>query len=302
LGRLTTAVGKKIGHSQLNDVLLATFVILPCILPTFGPPAGGLAGTAIAIAACAIGLTLFYTRWQPITPEFCWGGVAAVFIAVFGATSLLQFTDFSMAIAAGTISWNYGPLWFVKGVGSAYQAATGNAHTGNPASFAELIGPTIVSVGLFEESLKLLPALIAAATKQVTRPAGLLFIGATSGLAFGIAEGIWMLAHYRGEPTLSHVMVRLFGGSACHAVLASLTVLLFLAIRRRFNLRPVVAVELLMAIAASFATATVHGLYDTLLAVNLRQAAGFVMSGLIITLLMVDRHGELGENVLPQAA
>jgi len=299
--RVAKSVGLRISPSQCNDALVAMFVILPCILPAFGPPAGGLAAAVVAITACAIGLTLFYKRWQPISPEYCWGGVSALFIAVFGATTLLQFTDFSMAVAAGTIAWNDGPLWLIKEVGSAYHAATENARAGNQVSFTGLIGPMILSVGLFEEALKLLPALVAFASRQVTRQSGLLFIGAASGLAFGIAEGIWFLGHYTGQPTLSYVIVRLVGGAACHAVMTSLTVMLFLAMQRRIHLRSVVAVKVvLVGLAASIAMAVIHGLYDTLLAVNLRQAAGLVMSGLVVTLLLADHRADPSGDISAQ--
>jgi RsiW-degrading membrane proteinase PrsW (M82 family) len=289
--RIAKSVGQKITHSQRSDGLIAMFVILPCILPTFGPPAGGTIGTVVAIAAFALGLTLFYKRWKPIAPEYCWGGASAVFIAVFGATTLLQFTDFSMAVAEGAIAWNYGPLWLIKGVGAAYQVATESAYTIDHGSFVELIGPTILSVGIFEEGLKLLPVVLAFATRQVTRQSGLLFIGAASGLAFGVAEGVWILGNYPGQPMLSHVVVRFVGGAACHAVMTSLAVMLFLAMRRRMSLRPRFALEVMAGIAASIAMAGVHGLYDTLLVVNLRQAAGVLMSGMVITLLMLDRCG-----------
>jgi RsiW-degrading membrane proteinase PrsW (M82 family) len=159
----------------------------------------------------------------------------------------------------------------------------------------------ILSVGLFEEALKLLPALVAFSTKQVTRPSGLLFIGAASGLAFGVAEGVWMLGNFPDQPTLSSIIVRLVGGAACHAVMTSLAVILFLWIRRRISLRPRFALELMLGIAAATAMATAHGLYDTLLAVNMRQAAGLLMSGLVIVLLLVDRRVDSSVSMRPQA-
>jgi RsiW-degrading membrane proteinase PrsW (M82 family) len=298
--RIAKSVGLRLSPSQRDDALLATFVILPCTLPTFGPSAGGLTGTVVAFAACAIGLTLFYKRWKPIASEYYWGMAAAAFIAVFGVTTLLQFTDFSMAVSDGTIAWDYGPLWLVKGVGSAYRAATEHDYSNNQASFVELIIPTILSVGIFEEALKLLPALVAFATRQVRRPSGLLFIGAASGLAFGMAEGVWMLCNYPGELTLSMVIVRLLGGAACHAVMTSLAVMLFLALQRRIRLQKRFALELMLGMLAAVGVAGVHGLYDSLLAVNLRQAAGLLMSTMVIVLLRVDRRIEPCKNMAPQ--
>jgi hypothetical protein len=48
--------------------------------------------------------------------------------------------------------------------------------------------------------------------------------------------------------------------------------------------------------------ACVHGLYDTLLAVDLRQAAGVLMSGLVIALLLVDRDIDPSASECPQVA
>jgi hypothetical protein len=293
-GRVAKSVGTN--RSQLSDALLGLFVILPCILPAFGPPAGGWTGTLVALAACAVGVALFYQRWRPLRPEYYWGAAAATFMAIFGVTTLLEFTDFSRALATGSVRWNFAPLWLVREVGSAYQAAATGATAAKPGNFAELIGPTILSVGLFEEALKLLPAVIAFASQQVSRQAGLLFIGAASGLAFGIAEGAWMLSHFRGELTLSHLIVRLVGGAACHAVMTSLAVLLFLAIRKRVAAQSQVALELLVGVAAAAAIACLHGVYDTLLAVNLRQAAGVLMAVMVLALLTLDRSADAPVN------
>jgi hypothetical protein len=56
----------------------------------------------------------------------------------------------------------------------------------------------------------------------------------------------------------------------------------------------------MVGMVAAVGIAGAHGLYDSLLAVNLRQAAGLLMSAMVIVLLRVDRRVEPCKKMAPQ--
>jgi RsiW-degrading membrane proteinase PrsW (M82 family) len=133
----------------------------------------------------------------------------------------------------------------------------------------------IFSVGLCEELVKLLPVLCLILTNKLQSLRSVLYIGAISGLGFGIAEGV----HYSfnvylpGEAPLSVYLMRFFGVAFSHAIwtVVAATVL-FLAkddvritlkqlsfnTRRNFNVN-----FLLLLFVIVMASAIPHSLYDS---------------------------------------
>jgi RsiW-degrading membrane proteinase PrsW (M82 family) len=291
------ASGPNVGRSRTDwistsDIFLIALLTGPFLLPPFGFTLE-LTGVAIvAILALAAGVVLFCSRWEPNEEERRRAWTSMLFVGIFGSTTLLQFTELAIATSEQAVGWQGGPLWLVKGVGSAYRKATGEGQEDNDGSkFAAVLVAMIFSVGICEEVLKLIPVTVAMLSPQKLKPASIIFLGASSGLAFGLAEGIWVswqVESPEGAP-FSTFLMRLVGCPLCHAVMTGLASLA-LATFNRLLPTPWITVRLLACTTvASLLMAVPHGLYDTLLAYGHALAAGWVMIALTIVFIWLDR-------------
>lgn len=156
-----------------------------------------------------------------------------IFTAVAGVLLLLLFQNIVLASVNGKDSSNFGPVWYMllRGIGKGYQSALQPS-----GSFFGTLFATFFSVALCEEFIKALPVLRLVLSKNVNlmsrsdvnrMRADLPFLGAMSGLGFGIAEGMWYASevYSKGDAPFGIYLVRFFGCAPLHAAWGGLTAL-----------------------------------------------------------------------------
>jgi len=288
-----------------SGFLILLITIVPCVLPVFGSSPTPWSIACLSVLGVALGAGAYVLRASPTRAELHWATAAFLFTLIFGATTLLQFTDLAVAAVASDASWQDSPLWLVKGVGAAYETAvSAPREDAGLAEFGQILGGNLASVGLCEECLKLLPVIVALASGYLVSRRGIVFLGAMSGLAFGTAEGLWILLDSSAEmtPPFSMAIMRLIGCPMGHAALTALGArLLFLsaAAGRGHGVWRTVLLGVLVALVM----AAPHSFYNTFLALGMPGFAGLTMTTVVFLLINGnDSGGELIEAGAADAA
>ncbi|NQT12945.1 MAG: DUF4339 domain-containing protein [Planctomycetes bacterium] len=278
-----------------KTIALAALCIVPFVLPTFGPALHGPVILVLTAVAVLIGTILYGAVCRPDGTSRGWALFAFLFTALFGATTLLQFVDLATGLAQQDVSWQHAPLWLVKALGSAYNQAT-VPPADSLGAFSVLLSllSTIVSVGLCEEGLKLIPAVVAVGTGHVMSRRGAMFIGAMSGLAFGTSESLWVSfeVYLPDHVPLSMYLTRCFGCVFAHAAI-TLVASSFLVVKA--PLRDNAAARcgwrfVVVALLCTVAAAVVHGFYDTCLSHGMPGLAGLTMAVVVWGVIVIDER------------
>jgi RsiW-degrading membrane proteinase PrsW (M82 family) len=276
-----------------SGFLILLITIVPCVLPVFGggPTAWSIA--CLSVLGVVLGAGAYILRGPPTRTELNWAGAAFLFTLIFGATTLLQFTELAVAAAASDASWQDNPLWLVKGVGAAYETAVAAPREdAGLADFAQILGGNLASVGLCEECLKLLPVVVALASGYLVSRRGIVFLGAMSGLAFGTAEGLWILLDGSAEmtPPFSMAIMRLIGCPMGHAALTALGARLLFLLAASSHGKGVWRTALLGLLVA-LVMAVPHSFYNTFLALGMPGFAGLTMTAVVFLVINASDSG-----------
>lgn len=227
-GHQTSQVGEPAALASVPSILvLIAFVLVPWLFFGSGSsPAGGLPIVLSIVSAIAGGL-LF---WQFVQPKFERGGdlfaqsVAAFFFtAIVGIAALLIFQQVA-AFATSVNGSGVGPtrmrivFGVLKAIGYCYQEAfSGSSESPIAWRFVTML----FSVAICEELVKFAPVLFFAktCTRQMSARR-LMFIAASSGLGFGIAEGLFysFTMYQPMEAPLGLYLVRFASCVALHAI------------------------------------------------------------------------------------
>ena len=255
--------------------LLAAVLIVPAFTLGLGPRLT-MAPLAFVFAAASVvgGWKLFEAYCRPIStqygkPFFPHAAGSFAFTATAGIVLLLLFQELANYAAASRSSPGgiVGILFAIcKVVGIAYGEIQDTASI--TTFFAYLF-----SVGPCEEMCKLLPVIFLVRT---IKPGSLtvrdvLFIGAASGLGFGVAEGIDYSYRYYG-PEAANLGRYLFRFTVCvgmHALWTLLSALILFRVRHLARASPrggqySILLVIGFVFLVTLPSAAIHALYDTL--------------------------------------
>lgn len=161
------------------------------------PPCGGQVGAGGAWLFALLGFVLGYVLFKKVTdpPDTVTnlGLKVFAFTATVGIISVLLFQGLAAAIneadvqrVGGSAKWTVS-LWIVRIVGYAYNTALGDSPD---EGFVVSLIAMLISVGLCEETVKLVPVAWLLGNKRIDTANEAFFIAAMSGLGFGIAESL----------------------------------------------------------------------------------------------------------------
>lgn len=167
----------------------------------------------------------------------------------------------------------------------------------------------VLSVGLLEESIKVLPVVFLIATDRVPTWRLACFVGFASGIGFGIAEGIWYHETiYNRPPTLAAALsglwcpqtigflfylVRFVTCVGFHALTTAVAAMLIHRRSEQCGFRLSNAAEVLWPVSGVI---FLHGLYDALLVLDHGVAAFFtdvVLFGLFVAVVETSRGTQI---------
>jgi RsiW-degrading membrane proteinase PrsW (M82 family) len=271
-------------------IALVACTMLPFLLPAFGPPLPAMGVWLLAAVAAAGGWFVLRYFYCPHPEQRGWAAGALLFTLVFGATTLLQFAEFATSLVDTEVPWHNAPLWLAKHIGLAYSSAAGGTAQGAGAGdFALSLLGAIFSVGICEELLKLLPVAVGIGSGRLARRQGAMFVGATAGLGFGLAESLWLSfdAYVPGQWPLSAYLTRFVGCAFAHAAISALGAALLFAMRPAPSKRPAAyaARWTLRTVAAAALVAVPHGLYDVCLSYGLGGLSGLTIAVIVFWLV-----------------
>jgi len=227
-GYQTSQLGEPAALASVPSILvLIAFVLVPWLFFGSGSsPAGGLPIVLSIVSAVAGGL-LF---WQFVQPKFEQGGdlfaqsiAAFFFTAIVGIAALLIFQQVA-AFATSINGFGVGPnrmrilFGVLKAIGYCYQEAFAGS---SESPIAWRFVTMLLSVAICEELVKFAPVLFFAKTCTRRMSARrLLFVAASSGLGFGIAEGLFysFTMYQPMEAPLGLYFVRFASCVALHAI------------------------------------------------------------------------------------
>lgn len=293
---------------QLSGVLgqsLFLALLLTFAIPAFGPPIESWAAFSASVIASVVLSKIFILTLSPSSDVRRFGGAVFAFTAFFGAPSLFQLISY--AVEASTSSWTlrYPITSIAAFIGRCYMTPTHSEQAYHSVGdWGEIIVRSVLTIGILEESIKLLPILFLClqAGKLDRRTA--LFVGAMSGLGFGGYEGL-VIAHdvYIPEQVeFSMLITRFFGCSFGHAVFTALSSAIFSRIVARSNNNSVELNTALMAYLGAVALLAIpHGLYDALLIAKTPILPGVVVVSMVFVLIWTSRLGVNGKEQMSMA-
>ena len=292
--------------------LLMAFVCWPFMLPAFGWTVGQIGVWVWVVVAIITGAAVYAGFSEPedesdITAAFG----SLIFTAFVGVVLCLVLQGFA-AMAAdvrGAPGFGRARIWVLifKLIGMAYNRAH-PLPDGNPEglSFIGTALTSVVSIGLCEEIVKLIPVWFLVSQNMIKTRRGAFFIGAMSGLGFGVAESVlysYKLLLPMGAP-LSIYIMRFFGCAFGHAALTLLASSIMFSFRTEFvqtiksKDSPFEASVGLAALCA-LASAIPHGLYDAFLFHGLPGLAGITDAAVIWGAATIERHASRAEISAP---
>ena len=282
-------------NTYLRAALLVNFIVVPFLVPEFGPTLSTTTSVLLAAASLLIGVTIYWMICLPDSRGRAWGFIAAVFISIFGTSTLIQFEELAVSVAPQDITLPTSPLWLVKLIGTEFMHFMDQVESGSTTSFLRLLVSAVLSAGLCEETLKLIPAAVAIGMGYVRKDAdqhGVLFIAAICGIGFGVSEGLWLTLDPNaiGTVTLSSHLTHFLGRAGGHAAFTLIATALLLWMTRGGKTRSTWKV-MGLSLTAGFIIAIPHGLYDALLISGMSGLAGLLMLSLVWAVLVVSDPG-----------
>ncbi|OAI57152.1 hypothetical protein AYO47_01780 [Planctomyces sp. SCGC AG-212-M04] len=269
--------------------------ILTFLIPAWGSAPSLTTVLLVALAASALQLASLFYIWRPRASAFRFSSVAFALTAMVTAPSLWHWTEMIVSHAtpsAADSSLATSPLALL---GRLYLTATTEVSPDKPVSEVLIaIAAAIVSIGLFEELVKLLPTLAYCACHRQVRTRDSAFIGAVSGVAFGMYEGFVVSrdVYFPEHAPISLFILRFAGCTLAHAIFAALSSALFATILRVIPGRVFSSGPALIVLAAisALCIAVPHGIYDGMLQAGIPQIAGLIMVGCTLGALGMARR------------
>jgi len=282
-------------NTYLRAAVLVNFIVVPFLVPQFGPTLGTTISIVLAAVSLLIGIAIYWMICLPDSRGRAWGFIAALFIGVFGTSTLIQFEELAVSVAPRDITLPMAPLWLVKLIGIEFMHFMNGVESGSTTNFFRLLVSAVLSAGLCEETLKLIPVAIAIGMGYVRKEAdqhGVLYIAAICGIGFGVSEGLWLTLdpHAIGTVTLSSHLTHFLGRAGGHAAFTLVGAAILLWMTRGGTQRSTWRI-LALTFAAGFIMAIPHGLYDALLICGMSGLAGLLMLSLVWLVLVVSDPG-----------
>lgn len=142
--------------------MLIGFIIVPFLLPDFGPPLGGMGTALLALIASLIGGWVYFLFCEPERRSIVPAVGAFFFTAIAGVVFLLCLQQIAFWAASRPDGWGAGVVrilsLILSAVGQSYSRALSHDPVAENLSFLGTVLASITSVGLCEEITKLLPA------------------------------------------------------------------------------------------------------------------------------------------------
>ncbi len=301
--------------SRTKRNLLLVFVVGTLFIPTFGGTLSAASVILLAFASFVVGFILFWLFCRPDEndEQVVVQALAALgFTAVVGIFVLFVFQNFADWAASSTKNQHHPLFLIVKVIGWGYRA------TSEGGSFWGTLLAVLVSVAPCEELVKLFPAASPGFLTGwgASKPKRLsfrnnLFIGAMSGLGFGISEGLFYSYNLfmPMELPLSVYLLRFFGVAYMHSVWTILTLTALHSFRKEDVLKDTHERHRDMAECGIFVVFAVivgvpHAVYDAFVLHNLWLLAAFtnVVVVLIATQIEInaDSAADFNWGFLPQ--
>ncbi len=204
---------------------LIAFITIPYLLflSPRGPALHAPGILLTALIATLIGLAAYVLFCQPEKNSLRSAVLSFLFTAITGIFLLLLFQGLAGFAAEHPQGVGPAPIrlfWLIlAGIGKAYACAFGCGPIAEHLSFRSTFFAMLTSVGPCEEITKLIPVIFLLGTGRVTSPRSLLFVGALSGLGFGISEGLlYSFKVYPEGTPLSLYLLRFFNIAFGHGV------------------------------------------------------------------------------------
>ncbi|MBL9083489.1 MAG: DUF4339 domain-containing protein [Planctomycetales bacterium] len=260
-----------------RNLLLGSIVGLH-LLPYFGSPPANSTIWLMAGAATFAGFVIFWLLLQRKRDELSDDvtGLAIgtfLFTAVVGVVCLMIFQWIaSFAVTANKVN-HLGNvrgtvlLWLVRVIGYCY----GTALSDSAGGFWSTLFAMLFSVGVCEELIKLLPVAWLWHHGKLKAPHEIFFVGALSGLGFGVSEGVhYAFDVYRPlEAPFSIYLLRFFGVALGHGLWTLVASIVYWSVLKDRMPKPVASAEgpqiFTWDLACVFASAIPHALYNSLL-------------------------------------
>ena len=284
-------------NEYVRAALLVNFVIIPFLVPNFGPNLTGAASFLFALFSLVVGIVVYGLICLPDVRSRQWALVGAVFTGIFGAATLIQYEELAVSLVPQELSLPTSPLWLVKLMGAAFLHLMTESEAESAAGFFQLFMSAVFSAGLCEETLKLIPVGFVIGlgfVHQASDKRNVLFLGAACGLGFGFSEGMWLTmdAGAAGGVSLSAHLIHFLGRAGGHAALTLVASALLLWMARGGKVQTPGKL-ILLTLVASFVIAIPHGLYDALVIHGMAGLAGLIMLTLVWLVLMASDPGRL---------
>lgn len=278
-------------NQYARAALLVNFVVVPFLVPEFGPNLAPSFSFVFAILSLLVGALIYSMVCLPNSRARGWAFAGAIFIGVFGTSTLIQYEELAVQLAPEDVTIPTSPLWLVQMMGTAFLHLMTEVESGSSSGFLQLLVSAVLSAGFCEETLKLIPVAVAIGTGYVRKDEdkrGVLYIGAICGIGFGISEGLWLtLDDSPGGVSLSSHLTHFLGRAGGHAAFTLVAASLLLFFAQRVKKLPVWKLTGFLVLTG-FVLAVPHGLYDALLIYRLPGLAGLMMLSLVWIVLVAS--------------
>jgi RsiW-degrading membrane proteinase PrsW (M82 family) len=271
----------KLSFTAKRNLLLA-FVVGTPLIPTFGGTLPLLYVWFLAIISVFVGWVLFWKVCEPDDRNEKVVLLALFVLAVTAVVGVMALLIFQQIASTARLPGKVGVIVWV--IGMAYHTADRALNPLLPHEHGFMVSALamLASVGICEEAVKLAPVLLAVCKRKVTSRRNTLFIGAMSGLGFGVTESVMYSLYYYapGNAALSVYMTRFFGCAFGHAALTILASAVLFSmqdeIQNAYNTKTTEAYWQLTGLAAlcALAPAVPHAFYNTFLGFDHPLLAG----------------------------